>query len=97
MTDESLMEFYSKSLNQLNELLNLDILNHIDVDNELQLIFESKEKDQAILKDLDGTPLISDLKLSELENFTVHKYSEMVQNSTLKDITPSSQLRKDSA
>ena len=54
MTDESLMECYSKSLNQVEssfdtiELLNLDILNHINVDDELPLIFESKKKDKVI-------------------------------------------------
>lgn len=31
----------------------------MSVDDELPLIFESKEKDQATLEDLKGTPLAS--------------------------------------
>ena len=44
---------------ECNEFLNLDIQNHISVDDELPLIFESKEKDQATLEDLKGTLLVS--------------------------------------
>ena len=44
---------------ECNEFLNLDIQNHMSVDDELPLIFESKEKDQATLEDLEGTPLVS--------------------------------------
>ena len=44
---------------ECNEFLNLDIQNHMSVDDELPLIFESKEKDQATLEDLKGTPLVS--------------------------------------
>lgn len=85
------MDFNFKILNQfessfyMNERQCLDVLNHINVDHELTLIFETKEKDQVTSEILEDTPLISrsantEIKLRELENLPVRK----IQLSTFK-------------
>ena len=95
ISDVSLVEFIPKERNYLDgvinkdEFVNLDLLNEIDANDELLIIFEETGTIQLNCEDLEDVSVFkstfeSDPNISHLEKYIDWKFSETVRPSQIK-------------